>query len=149
MAKQIYYEDVQIGTEMPPLVKHPTTRQLVKWACASGDYYEIHYDKDFAQSTGLPGVIVHGWLTFSFVGQLVSDWMGVKGTLKKLGCSYRGMNFPGENITCKGVVTKKYTQDGEHYVECEIWAENPQGEKTAPGTAIVVLPSRAKSTAGH
>jgi len=142
MAEQVYYEDVTVETELPPLTKQPTTRQLVMWAGASGDYYAIHYDKDFAQSKGLPGVIVHGQLVASFLGQLVTDWMGEQGDLRKLTCSYKGMNFPGETITCRGKVSKKYIEDGEHRVECHIWAENAKGEKTVTGKAIVALPAR-------
>ena len=142
MAAQTYYEDVEVGTQFPPLVKNTSTQQLVKWAGASGDYYQIHYDKDFAISTGLSGVIVHGWLTASFLGHLATDWMGATGQLKKFGCSYRGMLFPGEDITCKGKVTKKYVQDGEHIVECEVWAENPKGESVVPGNATIILPSK-------
>jgi acyl dehydratase len=142
MAQQVFFEDVEVGQELPQLVKHPTTRQLVKWAGASGDYYEIHYDKDFAQSTGLQGVIVHGWLTFSFVAQMVTDWMGTDAVLKKIGVSYRGMHVPGEDITCKGKITKKYQSDGGNIVECDVWAENTEGKKTTPGTAVVALPSR-------
>jgi len=142
MAKQLYYEDVAEGTEIPPLVKNPTTLQLVKWAGASGDYYQIHYDKDFAQSTGLPGVIVHGRLRSSFLGQLLTDWIGEEGTIKKISVQHRGMDFPGEQLTCKGKVTKKYVRNGEHIIECDICTENPRGEKTSPGSAVVVLPSK-------
>jgi len=142
MVEQLYYEDVAVGREIVPLVKQPTTRQLVMWAGASGDYSPIHYDKDFAQSRGLPGVIVHGQLIGSFLGQLMTDWIGEKGMLRKLNCSYRGMNYPGEALTCQGKVTKKYVEDGKHYVECSLWVENPKGEKTVSGKAIVVLPSR-------
>ena len=142
MSKQFYYEDVAQGDEIAPLVKQPTTRQLVMWAGASGDYNPIHYDKDFAQSKGLPGVIVHGQLVASFLGQLVTDWIGEQGDLRKLACSYKGMNFPGEAITCRGRVTKKYVKNGEHCVECSLWAENVKGEKTVSGMAIVILPSR-------
>ena len=62
MSKQpLYYDDVQVGDALPPLVKNPTTRQLVQYAGASGDYYEIHYDHHFAVQAGLKdGVIVHG-----------------------------------------------------------------------------------------
>ena len=34
-------------------------------------------------------------------------------------------------------------EDGEHRVECNIWAENPKGEKTASGMAIAIMPSRS------
>ncbi len=142
MAKQVYYEDVEEGMEIPSLAKDVTTQQLVKWAGASGDYYQIHYDKDFAQATGLPGVIVHGRLKSSFLGQLLSDWVGEEGTVKKVSVQHRGMDFPGEQMTCKGKVTKKHVQDGEHIVELEIWTENPKGERNAPGSAVVALPSR-------
>src|SRR3972149_10480469 len=144
MAKVTYYEDVQAGAELPPLVKRPTPRQLVKWAGASGDYYEIHYDKDFALAQGLPGIIVHGWLTASFLGQVVTDWAGEEATVKKFGCSYRGMHLPGEDITLKGKVAKKYEQDGKLCVDLEVWSENPKGERTVPGTATVCLTSRKK-----
>jgi acyl dehydratase len=143
MTEQLYYEDVVVGSEITPLVKQPTTRQLVMWAGAVGDYLPIHYDKDFAQSRGLPGVIVHGQLVGAFLGQLITDWIGEQGVLRKLSCSYKGMNYPGEALTCWGEVTKKYVQDGQYYVECDLWVENSKGEKTASGMAIVMLPSRA------
>ena len=142
MTEQVFYEDIETGSEIKPLVKHPTTMQLVKFAGASGDFYQIHYDKDFAQANGLQGVVLHGWLTLSFLGQLVTDWIGERGTLVKLGCSYRGVFFPGEDAVCQGKVTKKYDKDGKHYAEAQIWVENSQGEKTTSGSAVVVLPSR-------
>ena len=142
MAEQVYYEDIAEGGEVPGLVKYPTTMQLVKYAGASGDYYQIHYDKDFALAIGLPGVIVHGWLALSFLGQLLTDWLGEAGTLVKLSGSYRGMNKVAEDIICHGKVTKKYTEDSKNCARVEVWAENPQGDKTVTGTAVVTLPSR-------
>ena len=142
MAEQLYYEDIAVGSELTPLVKQPTTRQLVMWAGASGDYYQIHYDKDFAQSQGLPGVIIHGQLACSFLSQLLTDWMGELGNLRKLTCNYRGMNFPGEALICKGKVNKKYVENGDHCVECNIWAENGKGEKTVSGRAIIIMPAK-------
>jgi acyl dehydratase len=141
MVEKLYYEDIQEGADIPALVKLPTTMQLVKYAGASGDYYQIHYDKDFAVASGLPGVIVHGWLTLAFMGQMITDWLGEKGTLVKLSGSYRGINKVNEDIICNGRVTKKYIEDGRHLARVEIWAENPQGEKTVTGFAVVELPN--------
>lgn len=143
MAEAVFYEDVEVGSEIPALVKYPTTMQLVKFAGASGDYYQIHYDKDFAQASGLPGVIIHGWLALSFLGQMLTDWVGEGGTLVKLGGSYRGVNNVNEDIFCYGRVARKYIEDDKHLVRVEVWAENPQGERTVSGSAVVMLPSRA------
>jgi acyl dehydratase len=140
-----FWEDVAEGQELPPLEKYPTTQQLVKYAGASGDFYQIHYDKDFAIGTGLDGVIIHGALKNAFLGQLVTDWIGEGGRLTKLTVQYRGMDVPGDSLTCRGRVTRKYAVDGAHYADCEIWLENGDGEKTTPGSATVVLPSREES----
>lgn len=37
-AQQVYFEDVTVGDEIPPLRKSCATRQLVIWAGASSDY---------------------------------------------------------------------------------------------------------------
>jgi acyl dehydratase len=144
MAEQVYYEDIEEGSEIPGLVKYPTAMQLVKYAGASGDYYQIHYDKDYALANGLPGVIVHGWLTLALLGQMLTDWLGNGGTLVKLNGSYRGINKVNEDIICNGKVTKKYIEDNKYLARIEIWAENPQGDKTVTGNAVVELPSREK-----
>ena len=141
MSQQVYFEDVREGTELPTLRKDPTTQQLVMYAGASGDYYQIHYDQGYARGNGLPDVILHGALKNAFLGQLMTDWVGEHGSLKKLTVQYRGMDVPGSPILAKGVVTKK-GEGGENTVECDIWLENADGEKTTPGSAVVTLPSR-------
>ena len=142
MSEQLHFEDVEEGMPLPTLQKTPTTRQLVMYAGASGDYYQIHYDLEFAKNNGLPNVILHGALKNAFLGHLVTDWIGEWGTLKKLSVQYRGMDIPGTPAYVKGVVKKKYVKDGENVVECEIWLENHEGEHTTPGYAVATLPSR-------
>ena len=142
MLEQVYFEDVKEGMKLPSLEKVPTTQQLVRYAGASGDYYQIHYDQDFAIANGLSNVILHGALKNAFLGQLMTDWIGEHGVLRRLSAEYRGMDVPDIPIYGKGVVKKKYTQGDEHIVECEIWLENAKGKKTTVGSAVVTLPSR-------
>ena len=140
---QLYYEDVTEGMELPTVDKTPTTKTLVQWAGASGDYFELHYDKDFAQGMGFPGPIVHGRLEAAFLTQILTDWIGEKGEVKKMSVQYRGNAFPGGKLTLSGKVTKKYVEGGENLVECEIWVLSPEGNKITPGSAIVSLPSKS------
>ena len=121
------------GQEIPDLVKNPTTRQLVQYAGAQGDFYEIHYDQDFARSVALPGVILHGLLKAAFLGQLVTDWLGERGTLKTFEVSYRGIDVPGKPYRCRGRITKV---DGRT-VELEVWGEDAEGKQTTAGKATV------------
>ena len=142
MSGQVFYEDVTEGMEIPPLAKKPTTRQLVMWAGGSGDFYDLHYDKDFARAQGLDDVIVHGRLKAAFIGQMLTEWIGAEGTLKNLACRYRGKDYPGQDMVVRGKATKKYVVSGEHCLELDVWTENPEGEKTTSGSAVVALPSR-------
>ena len=142
MADKVFWDDVEEGTKLPEVVKNPTTQQLVKYAGASGDYYQIHYDLGFAKNNDLEDVILHGALKNAFLGHLVTKWMGLDGDLKRLACQYRGMDIPGTPVTAKGLVTKKYQDQGTNLVDCEIWLENEKGEWTTPGSATVALPSR-------
>ncbi len=135
----VTWNDITEGMAIPELKKNCSTQQLVLWAAASGDFYQIHYDKDFAKSTGLADIIVHGALKHAFLGQLLHDWLGRNGKIKRFGCSYRGMDFPNQDIICRGIVTRKYEENGEKLVDLEIWTENPEGKKTTPGSATVVI----------
>ena len=72
----------------------------------------------------------------------MTDFAGELGWLRKLAVQYRGMDQPGTKVIARGKVIKKYTDNGHHLVDCEIWLENAKGEKTTPGSATVMLPSR-------
>ena len=155
MKNQIYYEDIEVGAEITPLAKVATRRMLVQWAGASGDFNPLHYEDAFAESQGVGSPIVHGQLKRAWLGQLMTDWIGEQGKLKKLSCQFRAMDYPrkmktmeepqdGETWWCKGNVTKKYVEGDENLVDCEIWVENGKGEKTTLGAAVVKLPSRGK-----
>lgn len=142
MKNQLYFEDVRIEQPVPVLVKHPTARQLVMWAGADQEFYEIHYDKDFAIKAGLPGIIIHGNLMAAFLGQMITDWVGDKGTLKKLRTVNKAMVVPNQDLACKGVVVRKYIENNQNLIQCTIWVETAKGEKAVEGEALVALPSR-------
>jgi len=146
---QVYIEDVGPGDEIPELVKNCSPRQLVMWAAASGDFYEIHYDVEYARSIGLPGLVVHGALKNAFLGQLLHEWVAPAGRIVEFGCSYRGMDYPGEDLRCRGRVTDVTDRDDEHLARLDVWVENPRSEITTPGKALVALPSRADVGGGR
>ena len=102
LTAQLYWEDINIGTALPALSKVATTRMLVQWAGASGDFVPLHYDDTFARAQGFPGVIVHGALKRQWLVQLVTSWIGVEGTLKKFSCQYRNADYPRsmKTLTC-------------------------------------------------
>ncbi len=140
--KELCFEDVNEGDSIPELVKEPVTRvQLVKYAGASGDFNPLHTVEDFAKKAGFDQPIAHGMLSMAFVGQFLTDWLP-RGSLKKLGVRFTAVTFPGDTVTCKGQITKKYQEGSDNLVEMDIWGETQQGQKTVQGRAVAALPSR-------
>jgi hydroxyacyl-ACP dehydratase HTD2-like protein with hotdog domain len=146
-AEQVYFEDVEVGMALPPLYKKPSNTLLFLYSAITWNPQRIHYDKDYTLTEGYRDVIVHGPLRGAFLSQLVTRWVGEKGSLKKLSYANRDIAYVNEPLTCKGTVTRRWIEDGKGYVECEIWAENEHGARLTPGNATVILPLRnPKST---
>lgn len=140
---KLWYEDVAAGQEVPPLRKVVSTRQLVMYAGASGDFVPIHYDKDGAAAAGHPKVIVQGALKSAFIAQMITDWTGDTGRLLELAVSYRGIDYPDDPLTCRATVTATRRQGAQGIIELEVRLENGRGEVTMPGKAVVALPVRS------
>lgn len=102
----------------------------------------VHMETTRAQEIGIPVAYDYGPQRLSWLGQLITNWMGDDGFLKKFRAELRGFNMIGDTTWCRGKVVKKYVENNEHLVECEVWAENQNGDITAPGSAIVVLPTK-------
>jgi acyl dehydratase len=139
---KVYFEDVQVGAEIPALVKGPIQQiQLTRYAGASHDFNPIHQDEEFARAAGMGGVFAHGMLTMGFVAQSVTDWAGAA-AVKKIGVRFSGLVRLKDVITCKGRVLDKSSKDGVHSVDVELWAENQKGEKVITGKATVAVETR-------
>ncbi len=142
MANQLYFEDVKVGDELPPLTKEITSKHLVMYEAATYDFYPGHYDRDQARARGMPDIYADGPMLVGYFGQLVMDWIGNDGRIKKIGGQYRRMVIPGDKLTIRGKVTNKRTAGGENLVDCELRIEKQGEERTTIGSATVSLPSK-------
>jgi acyl dehydratase len=172
-----YWEDVQVGEELQPVVKGPfgitdmvaycvgaapvqiaahgvqlrLYREHPAWAFrdpssnAWEPVYAVHYNKAAANAAGLPypydaGVQRQGWLI-----NLLTNWIGDEGWLKRNYAEYRRFVYHSDVIWFRGKVTKKYIdEDGEYCVDIETSGINQRDENTIPGFSTVVLPSKEK-----
>jgi hydroxyacyl-ACP dehydratase HTD2-like protein with hotdog domain len=140
---QRYFEDVQVGEEMPPLIKTPSRVQLFMYSAISWNLHRIHYDKEYAASEGHQDVLVHGPLQGAFLGQYMTDWGGPEARLRKIGWTNRGRAFVEQPYIIKGRITGKQENDDLSLVDCEVWSENEAGERLLGGIATISLPRRS------
>lgn len=157
-----YFEDVREGDAIPSLPKgtysvtelflftHGVlgTGRSTRTALAAEGSADLggggRFDSEHAQKRrNMPGQFDFGPQRVCWLSQIVTDWMGDDGVLKKLHASIRHPNVVGDTNTVYGEVTKKSEADGEHLVELQVRNENQSGLATALGTAVVALPSRS------
>jgi len=138
------FEDVEVGTELPPLVKGPlTTTHLMRWSAAIENWHKIHYDAQFAvEHDKLPGLLVNGTLKQQIIAQLLKDWAGREGWVWKVSFQFRGMNRVGETLSAWGRVTSKTAHPAFGLVELEVGLMNAEGKESTPGKATLALPFR-------
>lgn len=100
----------------------------------------VHWDPDLARRVGVPGAYDYGPERVSWLGHVVTDWMGDDGFLQYLDVQVRRHNVLGELVTCDGEVSAVDTTTG--VVELTLNAVNQDGHESARGTARVQLPKR-------
>jgi acyl dehydratase len=99
MAATVRYDDVEVGTLLPPQ-SFPVRRvDLVRYAGASLDFNVIHWNQRIARSVGLPDVIAHGMFTMALAGRVVTDWAGDPGAVVDYGVRFtRPVVVPDDDI---------------------------------------------------
>lgn len=114
------------------LLKHPTSRQLVQYAAAVGDFNEHHYDLRFVQSLGIPDLLVHGTLQAAWLAELAARWAGPDRWVSDFEAKYVRMAFPGP-YRCVGRVIDQR----EGAVRLELWGEDAAGHHCTVATATI------------
>ncbi len=140
----VYFEDVQVGMAAPQIEKHPNEVALFMFSAITWDTHRTHWDSPYAvQEEKLPGMLVHGHLQGAWLAELMTDWIGPMGKLKKIEYRNRAMSIQGDHLTVKGKVTEiRDGAPGRGLVTCEVWIEKHTGEVTTSGTTTVELPKR-------
>lgn len=169
-----YWEEVNAGDELVPVVKGPLSiRDIIAWCMGAGSYFMkahrlalayrrrhpasgmldsatgivdvpelVHMEESRAGEIAVPGAYDYGPQRISWLGHLITNWMGDDGFLKRLRAELRRFNLVGDTTWCRGKVIRKYVEDRDHLVDIDCWGENQRGEITMPGLATVALPSR-------
>ena len=138
-----YFEDVQVGEELPVLQKDINLARMMAYGAATWDFIRIHYDADYVREQGFDNPFVDGQMLGGYLAQHVQDWAGADAFLRKLGFRNRVMVYPGDVLTFHGVVTSTHNDGDEALAECDLWVENQKGDRVVhPASASVRFPRK-------
>ena len=139
---QVFYDDVEPGDEIPPLIVTVDETQMFFFSAATYNGHRIHYDKQWARDVeGYDDVLVQGPLQSALLARAVTDWIGGRGRLVEYAVQNRAVAHPGQQLTFGGVVTAKRIVDGVGLVDLTITGRRDD-VVLMPGTATVALPRR-------
>jgi len=139
-ARQLYFEAVKVGDELPPLVKPPVDRlQIARYVAAAQDWNPLYIDEPHAKNAGFPSALAPGTIAMGFLAELAGEW--VRGArLRRFQSRFVKIIWPGDVLTARGrVVDRRFEEDGRYAMDLELWAENQRGELVVKGSATFQL----------
>ncbi|MEW6264073.1 MAG: MaoC/PaaZ C-terminal domain-containing protein [Thermodesulfobacteriota bacterium] len=138
--KTLRFQDVNENDELPSFDLTITRTHIIKYAGAGGDFQPIHHDEEFAKAVGLPSIFAMGLMHGGMLVRIVNDWAG-PGRIKRYKLRFTGIVWPKDHLTFQGRVARKYLENNDHLVECNLAVVNQHGADVIAGQAIVSLPS--------
>lgn len=94
------------------------------YAAASGDFNQIHIDREVGEKAGLGGVILHGMCTMAWAVEAIGTFTGDATRLSKIRVRFSRPVKIGETITFRG----KITSIAHGRATGELHATNDRGE---------------------
>lgn len=144
MATNVYFEDIDVGDEIPAWSRTTDFMNWNRYAAVNDEFVYIHMDDEAGKAAlNERGAFGMGNLRYTYLLNALRDWIGDEAEIREAGVQYRAINQKNDTLTVTGKVTDKKVEDGENRVYLETNVVNQLGEATCPGHAIVVLPSRA------
>jgi acyl dehydratase len=142
MAYNVYFEDVEVGQEIPVFERKTDFMNWNRYAAVNDEFVYIHMDDEAGKAAGQGEAFGMGNLRWAYMVNALRDWAGDEADIRELGLQFRAINHKHDVLRTYGKVTEKKQENGENLVILEVNVLNQNDEKTSPGRAIVVLPSR-------
>ena len=136
------YDDLTVGQQLPTQTFPVHRVDLVRYAGASGDFNEIHWNERFALKVGLPDVIAHGMFTMAQAIRIVTDWIGDPGAVVEYGVRFtRPVVVPDDGIGARIEVSGKIgALLGDNKVRVDLVATSLEQKVLGKAVAVVRVP---------
>jgi acyl dehydratase len=131
-----------IGDSLPNFVRTTAFHNWNRYAAVNDEFVPIHMDDEAGRAAGYPTAFGMGNLQWSYLHNMLRGWLGNDGRIVTLGVQFRAPNTKGMTVTAHGTVTALREDAGNRELDLDVWTEDGDGNKLAPGTATVVVSSR-------
>lgn len=134
------FSEVEVGDELPDWEVPITPTLIVTGALASRDYYEVHHDREAAQSRGAQDIFTNIMTTQGLCARYINDWVGPGGRFRELRTQLGVPNYPKDTLRIRAHVSDK-KQDGKRgLITLALKGSNQMGDHVN-ATLVVELPA--------
>jgi hypothetical protein len=109
--------------------------ELNRFAGANREWGLYHMDPEFARSLGLASALVIEHLKLAYLANMLEDWLGEDGRIRRLAASFLALDVAGTKLTTHGLAPAMGTTGG--MTECAVWIEDDLGRIGTIGSAAV------------
>lgn len=121
--------DIKKGLELPPVSHLVTRKNILRYGGMVGAFNPEHEEDDFAEEVGFGEIFAHGIMHMNYVTQMLCDFAGHPGAVKKIDIEFGIPVYPDDVVTARGII-KETRQEGKTlHVTCEVWSENQDGDR--------------------
>jgi hypothetical protein len=127
-----------VGQELPEFVRDSGFAYWNRYAAINDEFIPIHMWDEAGQAAGYPTAFGMGNLTWAYLHIALHNWFGEDATIRAASVQFRSAVVRGTQVHVKGTVTA-VRPGSPTEVDVEVWAENSEGVRLAPGSATVLL----------
>ncbi len=131
--------DAAVGDELPPFRRAPGLDHWNRYAAVNYEFVPIHMDDEAGRVAGYASVFGMGNLQFSYLHNLLRQWVGDEGEVLEISCQFRSANVKGQVVTARGTVSDVRSDGATRVLTLELWTEEQTGVRLAVGQARVAV----------
>jgi acyl dehydratase len=129
-----------VGQELRAFHRTTDLENWNRFAAVNDEFVPLHMDDAAGRAGGFNGAIGMGNLQWSYLHNILRDWIGANGRILTLDCRFVSPNTRGQVVVAKGVVQRVRPSSTYIEVDLDVWTEDEEsGIQIAKGTATVTL----------
>jgi acyl dehydratase len=121
---------------LPAFSRPVTLMELNRFAGANREWGRYHMDPEFARTLGLGGALVIEHLKLAYLANMLEDWLGDEGRIRRLAASFLALDTVPTTLTTGGLAAGTVAAGGPAR-DVAVWIHDDRGRLGTIGTAVV------------
>ena len=129
------------GDEITVWERQGTLHHWNRFAAINDEFADHHMDDEAGRHEGFEGAFIMAPLSHAYLHAMLREWMGDDGRIVSIEMRLRSPLLRGRTLRAGGTVTGIRREDGEVFVDLDVWEVDDQETRLGAGPATVAFPA--------